>query len=676
MRWRFLMVMLCGLAWPAPGVAQGVRAAQDAGPPQDVKPAEGVKGESAGTSLDVTQPPGETLQEGTPDIGVVPGPDEARRLDPVIVTATMVPTPLARTAATVTVVTGEEITQFNYDRIEDVFRQVPGVQVQTTGTPGKVTSLSIRGGGSQRSLVLIDGLRTASPTLGSTDIAEITIDAIDRIEIVRGPQSTLYGADAITGVVNIITKKGQGSPSASVWVEGGNYSTFREQVNVQGAFGGFNFNVTGSQFNTAGNLPHDDSAQSAVSGRVGYDFPWKGELSLIGRYSYLDLELPINTTIPTTVLDPNNSNRLETGLYSLKYEQAIFDWWNVTARFGQYFNNSNFRDIPPPGDLRIISQIDTSRLQADVLSTFTIPKWNTLSLGWEYRSESGTNDTTGTFPTDFSKTLNTLAFFAQDELAIFDRLFLGGGLRWEDNDQFGSSLTGRASAALAIKETGSKLRFAWGQGFRAPTINELFFPGFANPDLKPERSMSWEIGVDQRLWRDRIQMGATYFNQKFTNFIEFAFDPTTGLFIPQNVGRATIQGMEAYASFDPFDWVGFYVNYTYLDSVDLETGQELRRVPRNAINTGVTVTPWSRLTMFMQANIVSDQLESTFAGRNPGYFRIDTGGTFVVLGQHGILNRLELTLRIQNLTNQSYSEVQGFPALGINALAGLRAYLK
>ena len=159
-------------------------------------------------------------EEGTPDIANVPGTEEARRLDPVVVTATMVATPLEQLGATVTVVTGDEITQYNYDRIEDVFRQVPGVQVQTTGSPGKATSLSIRGGGSQRSLVLIDGLRTASPTLGATDIAEITIDAIERIEIVRGPQSTLYGADAITGVVNIITKKGAG-PAQRQRVGGG-----------------------------------------------------------------------------------------------------------------------------------------------------------------------------------------------------------------------------------------------------------------------------------------------------------------------------------------------------------------------------------------------------------------------------------------------------------------------
>jgi vitamin B12 transporter len=645
MRW-LVFATLTGLAWPA------VTLAQEA------------------TTQETTGPTGGTASEG----GTPPEP-EVQRLEPVVVTATMVPTPREQLGSAVTVITGEEITQYNYDRLEDTLRDVPGVQVQTSGSPGKATTLSIRGGGAQRSLVLIDGMRTSSPTLGATDIAEISVDAIDRIEIVRGPQSTLYGADAITGVVNIITKKGQGPPSASVWAEGGNYGTVRGQANVQGALEGFNWNVTGSQFNTAGNLPHDDSSQTAFSGRVGYDFPWRGELTLTGRYSNLDLELPIFSTAPT-VLDPNATNHLETGLYKLAYTQQIADWWTVTGSIGQWFNSSTFRDSPPPGADITNSQINTSRVQGDALSTFTIPRWNTLALGWEYRSESGRGANQGTFPSDFSETLDTLAFFGQDELSIVDRIFLGGGLRWEDNNVYGRSLTGRASAALVVNETGSKLRFAWGQGFRAPTINDLFFPGFSNPDLKPERSVSWEVGADQRFWRDRIAVGATYFHQSFQDLIQFVFDPTTFLFVPQNVGRARIQGMEAYASFDPVPWVGVYVNYTYLDARDLDTGQTLARVPRNAVNTGVTVTPWARLTLFMQANVVSSQLESEFAGTNPGHHRIDAGATYLVLGQRGRLNRLELTVRIQNLTNQKYDEVLGFPAPGINALVGLRAYVQ
>src|SRR5262249_3508655 len=159
----------------------------------------------------------------------------------------------------------------------------------------------------------------------------------------------------------------------------------------------------------------------------------------------------------------------------------------------------------------------------------------------------------------------------------------------------------------------------------------------------------------------------------FTELIQFVFDPTTFLFVPQNVGRARIQGVEAYASFDPVDWLGFYANYTYLDAKDLDTNEQLARVPRNSGNLGVTVTPTTPLALFLQTSVFPSPLESDFAGRIPGYYRIDAGGTYAVLGQHGRLNRLELTVRIQNLTNQKYDEVLGFPAPGINALVGLRA---
>src|SRR5262249_22040689 len=160
-----------------------------------------------------------------------------------------------------------------------------------------------------------DGMRVSSPTLGLTELSELTTDAIDRIEVVRGPQSTLYGADAIGGVVNIITKKGQGPPQGMVWAEGGNYSTFRERANVQGSFGGFNYNLSGLRYDTRGQFDNDDSDLTAFNGRVGYDFPWKGELSLTGRYAKLNLDLPVFSTIPTTVFDPNSQSKSQTYLY-------------------------------------------------------------------------------------------------------------------------------------------------------------------------------------------------------------------------------------------------------------------------------------------------------------------------------------------------------------------------
>jgi vitamin B12 transporter len=234
----------------------------------------------------------------------------------------------------------------------------------------------------------------------------------------------------------------------------------------------------------------------------------------------------------------------------------------------------------------------------------------------------------------------------------------------------------QASAVLNVRETGTRLRGAWGQGFRAPTINDLFFPGFGNPDLKPEQSESWEVGFDQRVWKNRLRFGATYFHNDFEDLIQFVFDPATFLFAPENVGRAETRGVEVYGELEPLTWLLLYANYTYTDTEDLDTGRELRRFPRHRWNAGVSVTPVERLTVFAQANVTSSQFEGEFAPRNPGYYRVDVGGNLRVLGRTGWLERLDLTLRINNLTDQEYTEVLGFPALGINFLAGLRAQLR
>jgi vitamin B12 transporter len=607
-------------------------------------------------------------------VGVVRAADEPPKvLDPLLVTATMTETPASRLGSSVTVITEDEIRTYNYDRVEDALRYIPGVDIQRSGSLGKTTSLRIRGSSTSQVQVLVDGMRVKSPTLGEADLSDLTLDAIDRIEIVRGPQAALHGADAIGGVVNIITKKGQGPIHGSAWVEGGSYGTFREQLNVQGAYGGFNFNLSGTRWDTDGQFPNDAGDQTSFGGRVGYDFPWKGELFVTGRYSKLNLQLPIFFTVPT-VFDPNARSQSESYLFNIVYKQPIFPWWEVQARYGQWYNNSGFQNFPPPGTFTTISQIDTRRLEAELLNTFRLGNWDTLTIGAEYRSEFGHNTSLGSFPTRFSRELNTVSVFGHNELRLFDRVFLGGGVRYEDNDTFGTAVTPQASIAIVIKETGTKLRGTWGKGFRAPTINDLFFPGFGNKDLKPEHSESYDLGFDQSFWQKRIRAGFTFFHNQFENLIQIIPD-AFGNFLPFNVGRAKTEGVEAYLEADPLDWLGFYINYTYTSTRDIDTHLDLRRVPRHRWSTGVTFTPWERLTLFAQANVVSSQFESSFAGRNPGYHRIDTGGTLRLLGRPGG-SRLELTLRIENVTKEEYEEVLGFPALGLNAMVGLRAFYR
>jgi vitamin B12 transporter len=600
-------------------------------------------------------------------IGAAEAAAQTRYVDPVVVTATKVETPQERLGASVTVVTGDEIVEKQYTTVEEALRHVPGVDVQRSGGPGKTTAIRIRGAGAQQVQVMVDGLRVKSPTLGITELSDLSVDAIERIEVVRGPQSTLHGADAIGGVVNIITKKGQGPPRGTVQVEAGTFETYREQATFSGAYKAFSYSLSGSHYDTRGYLKNDDATQSAFAGRFDFEFPWQGTLSLRGRYIKNETDLPIFSTTPVTVFDPNSQQQSETWLYNLLYDQKITAWWDVHLRYGQWFNRAGFQNPPPPGAFTTLSQIDTERREAELLNNFHIGRWNTLTLGAEHRDELGRNRGT------FRKEIDVRSLFAQDELRLFDRVILGGGIRHEENDAFGEALTGRASFAVLIPETGTKVRGAWGEGFRAPSINDLFFPGFGNPQLQPEESVSWEIGADQRLWDNRLRLGATYFHNDFDDLIQVVNVPGTFLFQPVNVGRARTQGVEVYIEGDPFDWLTLYANYTYTRTEDLDTFKPLRRIPHNKWATGAVFT-WDRLKLFAEAIVVSEQFETAIGPRsfNPGHHRVDFGGSYRLWGRAGIMERAELVARFNNITDERYAEAFGFPAPGFNCLIGFR----
>ncbi|PYO01929.1 MAG: hypothetical protein DMD91_05825 [Candidatus Rokuibacteriota bacterium] len=635
-------------------------------------------------SVLITPPLARAQESKTPDTG--PG-RETKVVDPIVVTATKVETPQSQIGATVTVVTEEELRTFNQDQFQEALRTVPGVQIERFGGLGKAATIRIRGSDPAQIQVLVDGMRVKSPTVGAADPSELSLDAVDRIEVVRGPQSTLYGADALAGVVNVITKKGAGPPRATLAVEGGSYETSRESLNVQGALGAFNFNVSGSHYDTRGNLRrfnNDDSTFTAFAGRIGYDFPWKGSFWVTGRYSRLDADLPVDTPRPpVTIFDPNSQQQTETWLFTLNYTQPITEWWDVRLRYGQFARNVGFQDPPPPefdafGATESLTR--DRRLEAEVLTSFKLGTWNTLTIGGEYRDEFGF--TRGTFSgvdaplQKFRKEIVTKSLLGEDQIRLWDRLFVTGGVRYEDNDTFGESVTGRVSAAVAVKETGTTIRGAWGEGFRAPSVDDLLFPGFGNPSLKPERSESYEVGFDQRFWDNRVRFGATYFHTTFRDLIVSTQVPISAEapfgFLPENVGRARTEGLETHVELEPIDRVMLYANYTWLRPKNLITGRDLPNRSRHTWNTGIVVTPIERLTLFVQAHVASSRFVSEFSGTLPGWFRIDTGGTYRLLGRTGRMERLELTLRIENLTNERYEEIIGWRQPGFNALLGLR----
>jgi len=601
---------------------------------------------------------------------------ETKKVDPVVVTATTVETLAEQLGVALSVIPGEDFKTYQYSTIDDAFRNIPGVTVTQQGSYGKLSTLSIRGANANQVLILVDGVRVSSPTLGQTDLSDISPDLIERIEVIRGGQSTLYGADAIGGVVNIITKKGTGPFAATLENMGGNYDTLRNRLSIGGTYKIFNYSLSGSHLESNGQFQNDNANINAVSGRIGVSLPFDSSLSFVYRYNKTDTGVPVKSVFPppqpiVPIINPNAKQQTETTVMSLEGKTRPVEWWESRARISRYTNNQGFQDPVDPGfdfDVPFRAQVDVVRREAEWLNSFFIGKWSTTTLGFGYRHEEGDNK--GVFRT--ARSVPSVMF--EEQLRFLDRLFITGGFRIEDDSVFGQATTGQGSVAFVIKETGTRLRGSAGTGFRAPTFNDLFFPDFGNPDLVPERSQTWDAGFDQSLWQNRVRLTFTWFATHFTDAITCCVVlPTAPFGGPVNAGKARSKGVESSAEVDILPSLVASFTYTYTDTDNLQTNRPLARIPRHSGSAGLTWEHIPRLSLFTQVYVVGSQFDSYGDVYNSGHTRVDAGGTYRLLNQLGWLQRLELVARAQNILNEQYAEVRGFPALGANFLIGLRA---
>ncbi|OGL27342.1 MAG: hypothetical protein A3G44_14180 [Candidatus Rokubacteria bacterium RIFCSPLOWO2_12_FULL_73_47] len=608
---------------------------------------------------------------------------ETKRLEPVVVTATKTETPAAELGASVSVVGEDDLRLYHYATVDEALRHVPGVEIRRSGSLGKTSSLTIRGANANQIQVLVDGVRVKGTTTGQADLSDLSPDLIERIEVIRGPQSTLYGADAIGGVINIITKKGRGPFAARVEQEAGSYDTHASRATLGGSWRLLDYSLSGSHLESNGQFRNDDSTQEAVNGRLGLALPWDSRVDVTARWNRTETGLPVKFLstnfgpLPIVpVIDVNNRQSSDTSVLGLSARTRPVRWWESQVRLGRYENVLRFTDLPDPADgcpfgapCEFPSRISVERREAEWLNHVHLGTWSTSSLGLEYRHEEGDNRSS----TPFASRSWTRAAFFQQQLRFFDRLFMSAGVRVEDNSIFGTSTTERGSLAYVVKAWGTRLRGGAGSGFRAPTFNEQFFPGFSDPTLKPEESFSYELGVDQKLWEGRLRLGLTYFQTNYDNLIALLSTPTFPFVRGVNAGRSRAAGIEFIAEADLLDTLVASLNYTYTDTETLATDRPFPREPRHRWNLTLTWEPVKKLSLFTQLHVVTRQLESAAAGYNRGHTRVDVGGSWRLLERWTHVQALDLTARIQNLLDEGYAEVRGFPALGIHGLVGLRA---
>src|SRR3954470_2578242 len=599
-----------------------------------------------------------------------PSPEEAHSPDseaePVIVSATRTDIPISESPATVSVIRSDEMEQKQIERASDALREVPGLSVVQTGTSGQLTSVFTRGLRSEHTQVLLDGIPINQGLQGAFDFANLTIDDIDRIEVVRGPQSTIYGPRALAGVIQLFTKRGDGPPGFTVTAEGGSYGTFREAVESDGSIGQFDYSFGASRIDTDNARPNNQYRNTAIVTDAGWTPAKDFRVSTLFTYSLSDTGNPNSIFTPR----PLDNFLTEKWLIAPRLELSVADWWKHTL-IVSYDHERQLNDPNQDGFVgptRALFERTTVDYQNDLRPV----SWLTITSGFFYSRVNAGQERPfiapefGQFLSDHTQ--ETAGFVELTARPLHNLVLVGGG-RFEHFNQFGDIWTYRLAGNYKIEKTDTSIHASVATGFSPPSSQDKIFGN--NFGLKPEEGFGCDVGVEQRLWERAVTIGATYFYNDLSNLIGF-----NGLFDTLNLGAARTQGIETELRATPFKGLNVIASYTYLDaektsSVDINqpVGSRLPRRPRNEIYASASYLWSGRLRTTLSAKFVNAREELNFGAPN---FDIEDYCFVNFAADYEINPHLTVFGRIDNLTNEHYAEVFGFPALGRAVYGGIK----
>ncbi|WP_414475847.1 TonB-dependent receptor plug domain-containing protein [Microvirga sp. M2] len=618
-----------------------------------------------------------------------------------VVTATRSPLAISRAGSAISVIPGEDIEKESPKNPADVLRRVPGVTVVETGGPGGTTTVRIRGADAGQTLVLIDGIRVNDPSsdAGEFDFSNLSAVDIERIEVLRGPQSAIYGSDAIGGVINIITRKGKGAPRFSVGVEGGSYGTKAGRAAVSGSEGPISYAFSTTGFDTLGfsrygyrigriedaltsPLEADGARRLGAAGRVAVALSPNAEFEIGGYTSHNKADLDNDAGFDAL---PDGPSSTQQRLYEghARLTQNAFD--GILKNSLLVSGSRTDRDYRLIGSYALPSLYwdeygyQGGRLSAEYQGDLKLGALGLLTLGAKVEEETLVSTTRNVLPfetptynnVDASQTTRSL--YALHQFSLIENLHLSLGGRVdavEGGDTFG---TWRATAAYDIPDSGTKLRASVGTGAKAPTLYQQFDPFSGTADLESERSIGFDMGVDQRLADDRVLISATFFANRFRNLIAYGMaescrpEQIYGCFI--NVNRARTSGVELSADVEVVPaWLRMKANYTYLEAFDEDTDLRLARRPQHQGRLGLIITPMPGLSIEPSVVLV----ESRFSSPGERY-ELAPYARFDVYADYRISDTFSVYARAENLTDARYQEVYDYGTAGRSFYAGLRA---
>ena len=612
-------------------------------------------------------------------------PDTAT-LNTVVISATKTPATRASITQAVTVLSGEDLRARGITRVVDALRAVPGATVVQSGSPGSVTSLFLRGGESRYTKVMIDGVAVNSPG-GYFDFSHLTTDNIERIEIVRGPASVVYGADAVSGIVRIFTRQGRGKLTVSADGRAGTHSTREGGLEISGSSPRARYSVGGGAHRTDGILPFNNQYYNGtLSGSIGVT-PAAGT-DAVGTARYTTAEFHYPTDYTGAAVDSNSyrvQHRLTIGVdATTKLADAV----KARVLLGTNEVSDLTEDIAIPfgaqSPLHMASLSRNKRRTAEIGLLFSLPASTTLNVGGEYLSERE-RSTNSEGPVGAPETPTSSFSADRTNKAVYSELMGSAegatytlAARRDDNSEYDAFTTYRIGTSVPFTAV-TRFRGSLSTAFNAPAFNQLrptlFTTG--SPDLKPERSRSWEAGIEHSLVAGVLVASATYFNQRFSDLIQYVGGgPPAFLGSYANLTEAESNGYEAEITLTPAGAWSAVAGYTYAKprvtkissaySGDLTEGQALLRRPKHSGNAVITWAKNGAGTFSVIATYVGDRPDLDFVQfpsptvTLPAYTKLDIAASKDVVRDADGKGAISLTFRVENALDRKYEDVLHF----------------
>lgn len=610
-------------------------------------------------------------------------------LKEIVVSANKYETSLFNTANSVTVITADEIKSSQSNSVVDLLKKVPGLSVVEQGGQGKLASVFMRGANSNFVLVMIDNVEINDPSSANNafDFSTLQVNDIDKIEIVRGPQSTLYGSEAMAGVINILTKDGNGSPSFNLKGEGGSNNFYQGHISTNGNISGLKYFGNFSRVQTDGissikgnNFEKDGFSENSGFIKLGYNLRQTIDFNFSYQYTRSKTDLDQSYAGGD---DPNFNSVFESHLFNGITKSSFFDnKWESLLQASIYKNIITAFDrvdnLRP--STSSYSFYDGRRTSFNWQNNLKIIKNNIITLGFDsktdqarsvYKSESESGPFKSEFP---KKSITTNGTYIQD-LITLNNLSATIGYRFDHNEKFGSISTFRIAPMYFIQSTSTKIKGTFGTGFKAPSLFNLFAPYYGNENLKPEQSKGWDFGFEQFLFNSKVSIGATYFSTDFTNML--GYDEN---FKTININKANSNGIES--SLEIYNINGFTIDasYTYNNTNDISVEEfkdrQLIRRPKNYFSATIDYKANKFLNFGLSITHSGERFDNDFSSYPAQRVTLKPYTLVDIKTSYQVSEFLRIYGRIDNLFDEQYENIIYYGTLGRAVYLGFDIYLK